>query len=131
MVLLNYVKIGSRIRSRRKILSLTQKQLGLKVNLSEGSVSKYESGKVEDATTSKLNEFADALEVDIAWLLGAEKNNECDNQSFHLSNDEQKLITSWRKLSHDNQMKVLGIVELKLDEEAAAREEYVSQAKRA
>ena len=131
MVLLNYVKIGSRIRSRRKILSLTQKQLGLKVNLSEGSVSKYESGKVEDATTSKLNEFADALEVDIAWLLGAEKSCVHESPSIELSTDEQKLITSWRKLSHDNQMKVLGIVELKLDEEAAAREEYVSQAKRA
>lgn len=70
MIELNYRKIGRRIRERRKELGLTQKQLGKKVGLSEASISKYETGKVEDATTTKLNEFAVALEADIAWLLG-------------------------------------------------------------
>lgn len=70
MVELNYVNIGQRIKSRRKELRLTQKELGAIVDLSEGSVSKYEAGKVEDATTSKLNDFAIALDVDISWLLG-------------------------------------------------------------
>ncbi|MFV0398461.1 MAG: LexA family protein, partial [Bacteroidales bacterium] len=51
---------------------LTQKELAAKVSLSEGSVSKYENGKVEDATNTKLNEFAQALGVDIGWLLGLE-----------------------------------------------------------
>ena len=131
MVILNYVKIGNRIKSRRKVLSLTQKQLGQKVNLSEGSISKYESGKVEDATTAKLNEFADALDVDIAWLLGAEKSCTHDIPGLELSEDEQCLIASYRKLSHDNQLKIIGMIEIKIDEEAATRESYVSQTKRA
>jgi transcriptional regulator with XRE-family HTH domain len=72
LVNLNYIEIGKRIRSKRKELGLTQKELGAKVNLSEASVSKYESGKVEDASTAKLNEFAEVLGVDIGWLLGIE-----------------------------------------------------------
>lgn len=70
LVNLNYIEIGKRIRSKRKELGLTQKELGAKVNLSEASVSKYESGKVEEASTTKLNEFAEVLGVDIGWLLG-------------------------------------------------------------
>lgn len=41
---LDYVSIGLRIRERRKSLSLTQKELAGMVNLSEGSVSRYENG---------------------------------------------------------------------------------------
>ncbi len=73
MVKLNYVLIGKRIKDRRKELDMTQKQLGKLVKLTEGSVSKYESGQVESAPTSKFNEFADALKVDISWLLGTTK----------------------------------------------------------
>jgi transcriptional regulator with XRE-family HTH domain len=72
LVNLNYIEIGRRIRSKRKELGLTQKELGAKVNLSEASVSKYESGKVEEASTTKINEFAEVLGVDIGWLLGIE-----------------------------------------------------------
>jgi repressor LexA len=70
MVEMNYAAIGDRIRQKRKEIGLTQKELAAKVSLSEGSVSKYENGKVEDATNTKLNEFAQALGVDIGWLLG-------------------------------------------------------------
>ena len=64
MVKLNYTEIGQRIRARRKQLSMTQKDLAQAVNLSEGSVSRYENGKVEDATAKKLHEFAEVLGVE-------------------------------------------------------------------
>lgn len=68
--MLNFIEIGKRIKLRRKSMGLTQKQLADLVNLSEASISRYEHGKVEDATTQKLNEFAGALQVNTAWLLG-------------------------------------------------------------
>lgn len=70
MVKLNYIEIGNRIRTRRKQLNMTQKDLADKVNLSEGSISRYENGKVEEAATSKLNEFATVLGVEPIWLIG-------------------------------------------------------------
>ena len=70
MVSLDYVSIGQRIRQRRKSLHLTQKDLAQMVGLSEGSVSRYENGKIEEATTSKLTEFAVVLKVEPMWLIG-------------------------------------------------------------
>lgn len=67
---LNFLLIGERIKNSRKAAGMTQRELAKLVHLSEGSVSKYEHGKVEDASTSKLDEFAKALGVDLAWLLG-------------------------------------------------------------
>ena len=74
---LNFVLIGARIKNSRKTAGLTQRELAKLVYLSERSVSKYEHGKVEDASTSKLAEFAKALNINLVWLLGLEdKSNE-------------------------------------------------------
>ena len=117
MVMLNYVKIGNKIRAKRKELGLTQKQLGKIVNLSEGSVSKYESGKVEDVTITKLNEFAEALNVDITWLLGVELNRiSPERHSLVGTRKDDRLIKLWRQLPYDEQMKMLGRIEAKLEE---------------
>jgi transcriptional regulator with XRE-family HTH domain len=73
---LNFILIGERIKNSRKAAGMTQRDLADLVNLSEGSVSKYEHGKVEDASTAKLSEFAKALKVDLVWLLGLGNENE-------------------------------------------------------
>ena len=75
-VKLNFRLIGERIRSSRKAAGMTQHELAERVGLSAGSVSKYEHGKVEDASTKKLAEFAKALGVELAWLLGLGRENE-------------------------------------------------------
>ena len=67
---INYKEVGKRIKLRRKQLGLTQKQLGELVELSEGSVSRYESGSIKDAPTQKLNDFAKALNIEVAWIIG-------------------------------------------------------------
>lgn len=68
--------IGERIKYSRKAAGMTQRDLAGLVNLSEGSVSKYEHGKVEDAATKKLAEFAKVLGVELTWLLGLGNENE-------------------------------------------------------
>lgn len=92
MVELNYIEIGKRIRLRRKEVGLTQRELGKLVNLSEGSVSKYESGKVEEATTTRLNDFAVALNVDIAWLLSAAQQDDRPSHPYSLTPKEERDI---------------------------------------
>lgn len=80
MLNLDYVAIGTRIKQRRKQLSLTQKQLAELVNLSEGSISRYEHGKVEDATMTKLRDFAEALHVSPSWLIGIKEQSEFETR---------------------------------------------------
>ena len=121
MVVLDYVMIGNRIKSRRKNLDLTQKQLGKIVNLSEGSISKYESGKIEDVTTTKLNKFAEALNVDITWLLGVELNRTSpERHSTVGTRNDDRLIELWRQLPPEKQQKMLSIIELELEECASS-----------
>ena len=117
MVVLDYVMIGNRIKSMRKNLDLTQKQLGKIVNLSEGSISKYESGKIEDVTTTKLNKFAEALNVDITWLLGVELNRVSPERHSPIgTRKDDRLIRLWRQLPYEEQIKMLGRIEDKLEE---------------
>lgn len=82
MIKLDYIEIGKRIKSKRKELKMSQKELGAKVNLSEASISKYESGKVEEVTTTKLNDFATALDVNVGWLLGLSSIRERNNSEI-------------------------------------------------
>lgn len=63
---------GMRIRERRRELGMTQGELSGRVSLSAASVSKYENGKVTEASAKAFTEFANALGVPVWWLLGAE-----------------------------------------------------------
>lgn len=91
MLEIDYIEVGARIRRRRKQLSLTQKKLAEMVNLSEGSVSRYESGLVKDATTVKLNEFAIALNVEVSWLLGVKTQDDAYHTYLEYYNKLKKL----------------------------------------
>lgn len=98
MVSVNYAAIGKRIKEKRKEAGLNQKELAAKVGLSEASVSKYENGKVEDATHNMLTKFAEALGVSVAWLLGMEK-TEVSGDPVALSAEEKRLISDFRSIS--------------------------------
>ncbi len=127
MVNLNYATIGKRIKARRKELHLTQSELGKRVNLSESSVSKYEHGKVPDATTGKFTKFAEALQVDVAWLLGIE--NKKEETPLKLTTEETQLINAFRKLPQDKQIVIKDmIVIMARDSEEAATTEPVKSA---
>ncbi|HYE82653.1 MAG TPA: helix-turn-helix transcriptional regulator [Clostridia bacterium] len=116
MVGLNYVEIGQRIKYRRKELLLTQKELGVKVGLSEGSVSKYEAGKVEDATTTKLNEFATVLGVSISWLLGinGHKEEEKTNQKEDILTQAAHMVGHEGPLTDEEKDKITLAIKIAL-----------------
>lgn len=88
---INYKEVGKRIKSRRKQLGLTQKQLGELVELSEGSVSRYESGSIKDAPTQKLNDFAKALSIEVAWIIGFKPETDKFQLAIDLANKIQEL----------------------------------------
>ena len=60
---------GERIKMKRKELELTQEELGEKVGLSFGAISKYEKDKIS-IPADKLMEIANVLGVSVDYLLG-------------------------------------------------------------
>lgn len=123
MVSVNYVAIGQRIKEKRKEAGLNQKELAAKVGLSEASVSKYEHGKVEDATHSMLAKFAEALGVSVAWLLGMESKPQA--APAPLSPEERRLVDNFRSLSRVGKDYILQTMDMAVStykEEAVKRE---------
>ena len=66
--------MGERIRQRRKELGLSQEELAHRLgNKSRASVCTVERDK-EDLTTTRIQQYADALETTIAYLMGWDSN---------------------------------------------------------
>ena len=61
---------AKRLREARRQKDLTLKQLAGKVGLSEGNLSKYETGVITNIRLDNLREIAAALGVSEHWLLG-------------------------------------------------------------
>lgn len=63
------VRVGERIRLRRRVIGVTQQQLGDRIGLTFQQVQKYERG-MNRVSASKLVQIAAALETKASDLLG-------------------------------------------------------------
>ena len=64
------MKINDILRDRRKELGLTLKQVAEKVGVSEGTISRWESGKIAEMRRGKVAAYAKALDIDPAVIMG-------------------------------------------------------------
>lgn len=64
--------IGDKIRRHRKLLGLTQTQLGERLGVKTNAVSKWECGRVEDIPTSKIKAMAALFGVQASYLIDPE-----------------------------------------------------------
>ena len=56
-------------------MKLSRKELGLKVNLHESTVKRYEDGDIKTLDIEKMREFAKALDLDLGYLIDLDENN--------------------------------------------------------
>ena len=91
------------IKQRRKELNLTLKDIATKMNVSESTISRYESGQIQNMSADKLYELANILHCAPNELLGLNstedyilpRENDC-NSSKHF-----KDITSAKEYLKD------------------------------
>lgn len=89
--------IGERIKNRRKELGLTQEDLAKKLgNKSRASVCTVEKDK-EDLTTTRIRQYADALECTPAYLMGWE--DEITDPDYDINNEDQVLLDRYHSVS--------------------------------
>lgn len=98
---------GERIKKRRKELGLTQEELAKKLgNKSRASVCTVENDK-EDLTTTRIRQYAEALECSPSYLMGWTDNsqNELSEQVAHLNKDHvdeaMNIINRYEHLPED------------------------------
>jgi transcriptional regulator with XRE-family HTH domain len=97
--------IGERIRKIRRLKDLSQEYLATKLGVSQNYIQKIESNKV-NLTLLKVEQLADALEVEMSELIPSTKNefNNCTNSgnfychiTHHVPDELIELLKSFLK----------------------------------
>lgn len=73
--------IGYRISKARRHMNMNQKELAIKANITEGSLSRYEND-IREPKAAALTQLAKALEVSTDYLLGLNDKMEVENSSL-------------------------------------------------
>lgn len=69
-------EIGTRIKEARLRKGITLKELGEEIGISESNMQKHETGNIKGLNTERLMKIANALNVNAAWLMGWEPEQE-------------------------------------------------------
>ena len=98
--------IGKKISNRRVELSLTQKQVADYVGVTEATVSRWESGEIENMRRDKIAKLANILKVSPLLIMGI--SDEPIQKQPDL--EELQLISNFRRLTADCKKSLMVIV---------------------
>lgn len=118
--MLDNMTIGERIRYLRQITNnLTQKKLADATGISRGNLSNYETDRFKPASDAIIA-IATYFGVTTDWLLTGKEDSDLKSSQNHnyiiLTDNEQRLITLFRKLKTNDKLKIEGIIEFKISE---------------
>ncbi|WP_144574281.1 helix-turn-helix domain-containing protein [Agrobacterium sp. DE0009] len=113
------VHVGALIRSRRKVVGMSQEKLGDALGITFQQVQKYEKGS-NRVGASRLQQIADTLGVSPAYFFedapshGVSNNVEKDEAiAFMQSHDGVRLARLWMKIGDGKaRRQLLGVIEL-------------------
>nr|WP_049757451.1 helix-turn-helix transcriptional regulator [Bartonella grahamii] len=104
----NDISIGRKIRFKRTMIGMSQKQLGSQLGVTFQQIQKYEKGS-NRIGAGRLQEIADILEVPSSFfytdLSTKENASTCDERIS--SKEEQILLKSFRELKPKKQKAIL------------------------
>ena len=80
--------IGYRISKARRHMNINQKELATKANITEGSLSRYETD-IREPKAAALTQLAEALNVSTDYLLGLTDDMEVQNNSLADKSNEE------------------------------------------
>lgn len=69
------MNIGNRIKLKRLEKDMTLEELGKKANVSRATIQRYESGKITNIPSDRIEKISEALNVSPAYLMGWENEN--------------------------------------------------------
>ncbi len=69
------MNIGSRIKKKRLEKNVTLEELGKKADVNKATIQRYESGKITNIPSDRIERISEALNVSPAYLMGWEDEN--------------------------------------------------------
>lgn len=125
------------IKQKRLQKKLTMKELAILVDVSEATISRWESGHIATLKQTKITRLANALGISEAELIPSEDISsissvpypaDTDVNKLYVNSNEKELIEKYRQLDADDQEEVVDIIDSKLrrakrkSDEAAPKE---------
>ncbi|MBB5074168.1 transcriptional regulator with XRE-family HTH domain [Bartonella callosciuri] len=110
--LLNDIFIGKKIRYRRKMLKMSQKQLGQSLGITFQQIQKYEKG-LNRVSAGRLKEIADILNVPLSFFypdLLTKKEIPSHHDEIISSREEYLLLKRFRVLTSVKQKAILQLL---------------------
>ena len=106
------IHLGQRLRHRRKLLSLTQQNVGNAIGVSLQQIQKYESGKGRMFAT-RLYQLADLLDVPVGYfyegLCGNKPEPGSEETQRLASKETQDLLYAYYKLGEQPRRRLLDL----------------------
>ena len=106
------------IKGRRKYLGLTLREVADKLNVSEGTVSRYESGDIQNMGIDKIAALARVLKCSPGYLMGWEENPEGSSESFSMF--EKEIVYAYRAAPEGIKDSVCKLLDVKRDQREVA-----------
>ncbi|MBX4335244.1 helix-turn-helix domain-containing protein [Bartonella raoultii] len=109
---LNDIVVGKKMRFKRKMLKMSQKQLGRSLGVSFQQIQKYEKG-INRVSAGRLKEIADILEVPIAFFYAdsaTKQNTPTHHDEVASSREEYLLLKRFRILTTRKQSALLQLL---------------------
>lgn len=104
------MKIGEKIKLRRKELRWSQRDLAEKMGYNHSTITRIETGKI-DIPQSRILQFAEVLNTDIAYLMDWEEEAEKPTvQDDELSENIKKLVDFAKSVPDDKVELVLKLM---------------------
>lgn len=107
------MSINEKLRSRRTELGLTLDEVARMVNVSGATISRWESGDIENMKRDKIVLLANALQVSPAFIM------EWDESGNYLEEDENLIILNRvaKRMTPENKKKLLEMAKLMFKED--------------
>ena len=106
------MSFGSKMRECRLEHGMSLRMLSEKLNVSESTVLRYETGAIKNLSETTMGIIADALGVSASYLLGEqdEIKPEDKTKAVKLTNTEQILISCYRNISDSDRSAVRALL---------------------
>lgn len=106
------MSFGSKMRECRLEQGMSLRMLSEKLNVSESTVLRYETGAIRNLSETTMAIIADALGVPVSYLLGEQDviKPEDKTKAVKLTNTEQILISCYRSISDSDRSAIRALL---------------------
>ena len=117
----------NRLRELREEKGLTQKELGLKVNASQNTVSQWENGK-RNIEMDLLVQFANLFDCTIDYIIGTSDQKQPQNSKENAISDiDRRIISGFSKLPNEIKIEILDFIAFKSSQIGKNHEELTKR----